>query len=250
MKKDITSIFGDWDFDPSDICARKILGQDGQEKLQVRLDLGMLQMELFGRPDGVRPHGQASMLAYYLDRLDAHREEEGSDDTFCLDADACAEMGQEGFQFYYRFVALLRLGDYEAVMRDTRHCLALIDLIRSYAEDEEDQVYFEHYRPYVMMVYTRAQGERRLLLGDYEGALSAIEEGVEKIRSLTEDLDEMEPEGEIEALEAWAEEIREQRPVSLQQRLKEQLQEAIALEQYERAARLRDRLKALGPPSF
>ena len=37
--------------------ARKIVGEDGKEKLQVRLDLGLLQMELNGRPDGERPHG-------------------------------------------------------------------------------------------------------------------------------------------------------------------------------------------------
>ena len=250
MKKDISKIFKDWAFDPSDISARKIMGLDGQEKLQVRLDLGILQMEMVGRPDGEHPHGQASMLAHYLDGLDAHREKEGSDETFYLDADACADLGQEGLQFYYRFVALLRLDDYEAVLQDTRHCLALIDLIRSYAEDEEDRIYFEHYRPYVMMVHTRTKGEKRLLKGDYEGALKEVEKGIDKIRSATEALEGMEPEGEIEALEAWAEEIKEQRPVSLKQRLREQLQEAIALEQYERAAKLRDRLNALRSPSF
>ena len=31
----------------------------------MRIDLGLLQMELDGRPDGQRPHGFESLLDYY-----------------------------------------------------------------------------------------------------------------------------------------------------------------------------------------
>ena len=55
--EDISRILNNWEFNAEDICARKIVGQDGREKLQVRVDLGMLQMNLDGRPDGTRPHG-------------------------------------------------------------------------------------------------------------------------------------------------------------------------------------------------
>jgi hypothetical protein len=41
MKPDLAYFLSDWTFDPTDICARKIIGLDGHEKLQVRLDLGV-----------------------------------------------------------------------------------------------------------------------------------------------------------------------------------------------------------------
>ena len=103
MKQDLAYFLSDWTFDPTDICARKIIGLDGREKLQVRLDLGVLQMEVVGRPDGERPHGHASVLDYYLDQLEAHRAKGESDDTFFLDADACGDLGQECLLFYHRY---------------------------------------------------------------------------------------------------------------------------------------------------
>ena len=41
---------------------RIVPGDDGREKLQMRIDLGLLQMELDGRPDGQRPAGAESLL--------------------------------------------------------------------------------------------------------------------------------------------------------------------------------------------
>jgi protein-arginine kinase activator protein McsA len=46
-------------------------------------------------------------------------------------------------------------------------------------------------------------------------------------------------------LKEWATEIKKDRPRSLLQDLKEQLREAVALEDFERAAELRDRLDTL-----
>ena len=56
---------GDWPYDPATISARWILGADGKRRLQLRLDLGILQMESTGRPDGLRPHEADSLLDHY-----------------------------------------------------------------------------------------------------------------------------------------------------------------------------------------
>ena len=50
---------------------------------------------------------------------------------------------------------------------------------------------------------------------------------------------------EITFLKEWATEIKKDRPKSLLQDLKDQLREAVALEDFERAAELRDRLGTL-----
>src|SRR5438552_3756040 len=67
--KDITPVLKGWDYESGTINVRKINGVDGMPKLQMRLDLGLLQMEMSGRPDGARPHGYESLLEYHEDQL-------------------------------------------------------------------------------------------------------------------------------------------------------------------------------------
>ena len=244
MKRDLSPFLSNWDYDPTDICVRKIQGLDGREKLQVRVDLGVMQMELNDRPDGTRPHGHFSLLEYYLDQLEAEQAQSGTDENFYLDREACLELSQEGLLFYHRYVCLMRLGDFEAVARDTAHNLALLDLVRAYAKNEQDREIFEHYRPYVLMIHTRARGEVCLQKGDHSGALNHIENGIDKIQTCMANSG-IEADEEIEALSEWAEEIERNRPITLQQKLAQKLQKAIAEERYEQAARLRDRLSSL-----
>ena len=55
MSSDIEPIISDWPYRPDEITVRVIEGLDGQRKIQLRLDLGVLQMEFDGRPD-IRSH--------------------------------------------------------------------------------------------------------------------------------------------------------------------------------------------------
>src|SRR5271155_1031351 len=72
--KDIGPLMRGWDYESGTINDRKIHGNDGQPKLQMRLDLGLLQMEMTGRPDGVRPHGHESLLEYFEHQLQDRNE--------------------------------------------------------------------------------------------------------------------------------------------------------------------------------
>ena len=65
MSQDITPIIAGWDFNPDELQVRMITALDGSAKIQMRIDLGLLQMELAGRPDGERPHGFESLLDYH-----------------------------------------------------------------------------------------------------------------------------------------------------------------------------------------
>jgi hypothetical protein len=67
---DLARILEDWPYEPGQINVRIISGDDAEPKIQVRLDLGVLQMNLDGRPDGVEPHGYPSYLEYYEQRID------------------------------------------------------------------------------------------------------------------------------------------------------------------------------------
>ncbi len=55
MSHDIEHLLHDWDFEPDQLQVRIITGNDGKEKIQMRIDLGLIQMEFSGRPDGTRP---------------------------------------------------------------------------------------------------------------------------------------------------------------------------------------------------
>ena len=46
MSQDIRPILAGWDFDPDRVQVRIIAGDDGSEKIQMRIDLGLIQMEL------------------------------------------------------------------------------------------------------------------------------------------------------------------------------------------------------------
>ena len=51
-----------WKFDPESNCVRLLKGADGRDVIQMRVDLGILQLETSGRPDGTRPEGFPTLL--------------------------------------------------------------------------------------------------------------------------------------------------------------------------------------------
>ncbi|MBL0927979.1 MAG: UvrB/UvrC motif-containing protein [Phycisphaerales bacterium] len=67
---DIARLLNEWPYEPGQINVRVIEGEDGNPKIQMRLDLGLLQMEMTGRPDGQRPSGYESYLEYCEALLD------------------------------------------------------------------------------------------------------------------------------------------------------------------------------------
>lgn len=76
---DLREVLAAWPYEPGRINARRIVGSDGRTCLQVRLDLGLMQMELEGRPDGRRPEGFASLLEYQRDRLRRYADQSRPD---------------------------------------------------------------------------------------------------------------------------------------------------------------------------
>src|SRR3954468_10521864 len=92
---DISQALRGWTFEPGQVNVRLIRGNDGKPKLQLRLDLGLLQMELDGRPDGKRPHRVATELEFQKRKLVAHTKRTGSDAGFTLAAHDCALLREE-----------------------------------------------------------------------------------------------------------------------------------------------------------
>jgi hypothetical protein len=60
VRRDIDEALRNWDYKSGVVQARLVRAGDGREVLQMRVDLGVLQMETSGRPDGTRPHNSVT----------------------------------------------------------------------------------------------------------------------------------------------------------------------------------------------
>lgn len=248
MSKDLGLILHGWDHNPNEVTVRRITGLDGRPKIQMRLDLGILQMEMAGRPDGKRPHGYESLLEYYEDRLQRYAALNGDSDGFELDSEACSEVKQESMQYYYRYLSLFHLGMYREVVRDTERNLRAFDFLREYASNEDDRLTLEQFRPYVLMMNTRAQACLALESQEFDFALEEIDRGVERIEEFfigVERIDLIENCREISFLREWSDRIRDDRPLTPAEKLRRELRTAVEVEDYERAAQLRDQIRAM-----
>jgi len=248
VNRDIGPVLRGWDYEPGTINVRKIKGLDGQPKLQMRLDLGLLQMELNGRPDGARPHGCESLLEYFEKRLTDHRRKHGTELGFHLGAQECQNLREEAVMYYQRYLSLFVLEDFPGVVRDTARNLRVLDICGKYAEEEQDRLVLEQYRPYIMMMNTRAQASILSKDERFPEALAAIEGGLTQIKGFFEQFGQDEAyahSNEVKVLKRFAREIRKKLPVDPMQRLQRKLDRAVRDERYEEAAVLRDKLIAL-----
>src|SRR6476659_3830576 len=164
-----------WPYDPEN-DARVAVGKDGRQILQVRTPLGIEQMEMDGRPDGARPHGVESALEFQMMRL-ATAKAAGKEEDFELSPDACAELFNEGTLYYLRYVRLFQLRDWPRTIRDTSRNLRAFDLIHRYAQREEDQMFLEKWRPYILRVQWSASALAGLDKGLFDKALRISREG-------------------------------------------------------------------------
>lgn len=233
----IEAILQAWPYQPGALSARRVRGADGRELVQLRLDMGLLQMEVEGRPDGERPEGEAT----YYDFLCGLFEE--ADAETVLSPEQCEEVDRELVQFYHRRVCWLAVRDFPRACRDADHTLALMDLAAARGPDEPWVLSHEQYRPFVLLHRTQAAALVALEGGGAEAAISAIDAGLQSLESVyakagrPEGLDEDEVGPQLDKLK---ESIRER--YDLAPSLSEQLAAAVAAEQYEQAARIRDEM--------
>lgn len=250
QSEDISALLRTWRFEPGQPNVRQIMGDDGEPRIQIRLDLGILQMFADGRPDGERPHGYESLLEYFEDALESDEEGE-SPDREKLTEDDCSALRDEAVQYYHRYMALLVLEDFDGVVRDTTRNLRVFDLCKTHAESEEDQGALEQYRPYVMMIRARALASQLVKDGEPRAAASSIDSTLDQLRVIfTErgEADTFEKSAEVQMLRQMREQLSPKLPKSPRAELKERLEKAVAEENYELAAKLRDELKKLEKP--
>lgn len=242
MSDDLRTITAGWDPVPGGVAARWATGEDGHRFVQLRLDLGVFQMEVEGRPDGHRPHGYDSLLDYQL-RLERTSTEAKRPK---LDWAACTELQQEAVQYYHRYLAFSALDHHEGVIRDTEHNLALIQLVRRRAAEDHLAWQFVQFYPYVRMMNAQAHAQLGLAAHHPDEAARHVDTAIEEIRAFAQEhgIERAGAElGELQALTELRGRIRTSRRRDPQERMRQELQRAIETEDFERAAVLREQLK-------
>ena len=238
MKSELNldNLLRQWEFDPQNLSVRLVKGDDDRDVIQMRVDLGILQLESTGRPDGAKPGGFDTLV----EQLTQRELEEGN---FELTEEECLEIDREFMQFYHRRMCWLRLQYFRRAMADAEHTLVLMDLSTRHSPDDEWTASHEHYRPFVLFHLTQAEGLAELEDSGAEEAIEALNKGLDRIHEVFVE-HEAEEHFASDEMVTRLTEMREslRREYKVGKTLDERLNEAVASEQYELAAKLRDEL--------
>lgn len=252
MAIDLAAVFDEWKHDGSDESknVRCLRGRDGRLKIQVRVRCGVFQWEFDGRPDGSKPHGSPSLLEYYREQIHAENRRRGSRSQLRLSKAQVEEVSEEIMDYYQRRVLFFRLGEYDRARDDAQHNLGLMDLIRDHADDPEAVAQHEKWRGFVIMDRARAEALALCQTGAHLDAMHILDKGAEEIADAFRRLgreDVIPQSQEIATLKELKLQLREAYNIPLSRQeilhgLREEQARAIADEDYERAARLRDEI--------
>jgi hypothetical protein len=251
MSLDLDEIIGDWDCPDGELCARLIQSAAGPAELQLRVDLGLLQMGLDDRPDGTCYQGMATAIEYVARELQADRNPHERD---------WQELAREIAQLNFRRLGLaniaeqaLRRQDDRAAatylrraLRDIERCLAGVQMM-----EEALGGAGEHSRLKPTLVFNRARLGAQLAVacGDYDAAIEATDIGADQLDALLTaaglDPDQRNEDAGIVYLRELSQRLRNDYNIPLT--LRERLEAAIAADDFETAAELHEELRRREP---
>lgn len=244
MLRDLSRMLDTWPFTPGTVSVRRIKARDGSNRLQVRVDLGVLQMHEAGRPDGKKPLGYPSWFHALTELLQSRVEPKGSN-VPVLSLEECARLHQETLQFNHRSFAFFHLKAMKEAAADCRHNLAIFDLLHVHAPAPEVAWTILQIAPQQILLLAKASAAS-LRPSNHDGILAAIDEASSNLASLFQRIGRPEWANachEAAALRHWRDHVVASRPVPESQKLDQQLADAIQREDYELAARLRDQIR-------
>ena len=237
---DLSKILERWRYGDGE-HVRRVTNHLGEEVLQVRLPLGIEQYELHGRPDGVRPKGKESWFHHYSTRIAKQPWDlELTEEDF-------QNLKEECLLYYYRYLLFLHIGDYDHCSRDTTRNIEVLDFTNKYFPPELCAS-LEQYRPYILRMHFMADALGTIDSGgELPEALAILAEGSSSIKELPDMAKNkiflLEQKNSLRAIKELRQQLLRMLPPDPLSELREKLAEAIANEDYEEAARLRDSLQ-------
>ena len=246
MSLDISRILAEWPYE-QERTIRVVAADDGRSVLQVRLPMGIEQYELDGRPDGLRPFDNDSVLAEFEGRLEEFVRENGDDVGFEIAHEDFVLLQEEGVLNYYRYLLLFQINDFERVVRDTGHNLRICSLVEKYVLSEEDRNSLLQYKPYILRMNRMAAAMIEIQNSQKDKAESLLKKAIEELGGLPE-IDspafQFEKVRSINYLKTALKQLGTSSSNPAEE-LARELEKAVNEENYERAAELRDRIRRL-----
>lgn len=231
MQDDLARLLEGFPYEPGRVVARLVRCADGRTVLQVRLELGVLQMETSGRPDG-RP----SLV-----------EDPAPAPAGRWSPDFAAAVRLEVVQFEQRAVAFLAVGEPVAAVCDAEAALARLELLAGHGPEEEGEWAIAR-RFSVLVLRTRAASAAAIRDARPRDAAGAIDTGLALLREAAAEAgigDAFEKLADVRALRAMRDSLLPALPPAERAELEARIRAAIARENYELAAILRDELRRL-----
>jgi hypothetical protein len=251
MSLDLNEIIGNWDCGDGELCARLVQPLDGPAQLQLRVDLGLLQMQLGDRPDGTRYQERSTAIEYVALLLRGQETPRETD---------WQELTREIAQLNFRRLGLasvaeqaLRRQDDRAATEYLRYALRDIDLCMAGVQLMEVGLGSagEHARLKPTLVFNRARlgAQLGVARGDYEAAIEATDTGADELDALLSasgvDLDQRGEDPGVVYLRELSQRLRTDYDIPLT--LRERLEAAIAADDFETAAELHEELRKRNP---
>jgi len=227
---DLSSLLSHWAYQPDDFTARVVEGSDGRPLLQIRVELGILQLEMTGRPDGQRPGGFETMLKAVQDAP--------------LTAKTAKSLRDEIIQFEYRAQSLLFLGEYSQAAHDADHMLHAARFLQQHAADSLDRDAILAPLLRSIAIRARAAAEAAMAGSRTDLAKLALDGGLSDLQAQLTD-EQFAQCNEVHLLSSMKDLLTPRLPASQRVELKDRIRDAITAENYELAAILRDELRLM-----
>jgi hypothetical protein len=163
---------------------------------------------------------------------------------FVFSQEHCTEADREFVQFYHRRICWLALREYARAQHDADHTLEFMDFVRRHSPSTEYTDAHEQYRGFVLFQRTQAAAALQVEEDRPEQAIDEIRNGLDLLFGFfAERNPELDTESDdmVQHLRRIEAALREK--YKIETTLQEQLDQAVASEDYEKAAQLRDALK-------
>ena len=215
-----------------------------------RLRISTAQGEFEINADG-RPDGEPSMLEKYTTERDRHVRRHM---PYSLDEEAVRLLSEEALLYRLRREYFFHVDDFERARRDVVHGISIIELIHKHADDPDQQEFYWQFRADQEIFLRMTQARSLMQAKDFSGARRELDEALTYVTDFYADWHSAEADDALgerrefltkkyqEIGQAWENETGTL--ANTAPSLDDQLAAAIAAEDYEHAAVLRDQIRA------
>lgn len=149
MEANFSSIIHNWFYNKHLIQVSMVVGSDLKPRLQICKDLTKTQIELFDRPDGIRPNQSDTYLRFVQNIYHQKRKQR---EVFTLTSRHCIQLEKEAALFLIRAMAYLHIQQTKLAEKDLLFVLSCLGFVIKKSKKPEIVKYFKRYFDVTVML--------------------------------------------------------------------------------------------------